>query len=70
MKQWCLWGKKKKIEKSYYFTRPAQDTTNSHYHFNQTEIMGKWEIGVPHQGKKKQKKWKEKKTGGKLKETN
>ena len=40
IKQYCLWNKR---EKSYYFTHPTQDTTNSHSHFNQKERMGTWE---------------------------
>ena len=35
-----------KINKSYYFTHPAKDNTNSHPQFNQTERMGTWKKRV------------------------
>ena len=55
-------------EKSHYFTHPAQDTTNSHSHFNQKERMGTWEKKRDSH-LEKEKVNKEKKTGEKLKES-
>ena len=48
-----------KREKSYYFTDPAQDTTNSHPNFNQKKRMETWEKKAHTGSKKKQKKGKE-----------